>query len=114
MEWHLDSILADLDGVDTDGVDTDAVLSALAHEERQQVLSYLATIREPASFDDLRAALDAVTVDTSGDEADRLAVRLHHVHLPKLAAADLVTYDPATGEAETTDLGREIGTAIRA
>nr|WP_083687755.1 hypothetical protein [Natronorubrum daqingense] len=39
---------------------------------------------------------------SSANESDRVALSLHHVHLPKLAAHDLIEYDRTDGYLEPT------------
>jgi len=68
--------------------------SPLAVELRRRVLEYFdaATCRT-ASLDDL-ARYAVMRLDGSRDlSADRIRIRLHHVDLPKLAAADLIDYE---------------------
>lgn len=71
----------------------DAALRALADEHRRLTIQFLMEApEETASFDELR---DHVTAHSSGDSGPReVAIRLHHVHLPLLADADIVDYDP--------------------
>lgn len=35
--------------------------------------------------------------DTARDERDEIAMALHHIHLPKLATADVLDFDPSSG-----------------
>lgn len=42
----------------------------------------------------LSVALGSGTSADGPDDCDRLAIELHHVHLPKLAAAGLLEYEP--------------------
>ncbi|MFB6143039.1 MAG: hypothetical protein ABEJ30_06820 [Halorientalis sp.] len=67
----------------------DDVFDLLAHDRRRDVCLFLTrTDRSVVTVDELAAAL-AVDADR-----ERLAVDLHHRHLPKLAAAGVVDYDP--------------------
>ena len=62
----------------------------LASARRREVVAYLcARPEEPVPLDELVEHLLAV-----GDAADRerVLVSLHHVHLPKLAEAAVITY----------------------
>ncbi|PSP75123.1 hypothetical protein BRC81_16730 [Halobacteriales archaeon QS_1_68_20] len=81
--------------IETDAPDWDAVLDALTDERRRIVLTALYRAGEPTTPTELAAEVAAKV----GDEASVEAVHrnLHHVHLPKLAAAGLVEYDPDAG-----------------
>jgi hypothetical protein len=61
------------------------VLSALAARPRRRVLVGL-----------LDGSLDIETVAEGSDDPDSMAIRLRHVHLPKLAEAGYVEWDPDT------------------
>lgn len=75
----------------------DEVYVALADECRRRVLHILASGRCPV---DVRTiATEVARRDRSVDE-DRVLVMLNHVHLPRLAEADLISYDPAAGIVE--------------
>lgn len=84
--------------VDTDPGRVDAVLSALAHARRRTVLSLLADAgTEGLELADLAARVAA----DSSEETPRVAeTGLRHVHLPVLADAGLVEYDPDSGVAK--------------
>lgn len=74
-----------------------AILGLLADEERRLVISQL------RAHDDNAMSLDALADACRTDDTAAPAVtpmRLHHATLPKLAAADLVHYDPATETVE--------------
>lgn len=64
--------------------------------QRREVVRHLTENGGEARFDDL--------VDLFAMEADptMTAVRLHHVHLPKLQAAGAVEWDDDTGEVRLT------------
>ncbi len=74
----------------------------LADGNRRRVLSYLSDApADDVTFDELCERLSdsagrGAGITTQGGR-DRLALRLHHEHLPKLADAGLVEYDPRRG-----------------
>ncbi|WP_455550171.1 DUF7344 domain-containing protein, partial [Halorubrum lacusprofundi] len=75
---------------------TERMLAVLADQQRRRILQHLET-----SFDDrvsvsrlARAVAEMSTTTKTGDKVERAAIRLRHVHLPKLAEAGLVDYDP--------------------
>jgi hypothetical protein len=79
-----------------------AVTSELSADERYRVLSaerrrltldVVADRTAPVGLDDVaRRETDADVPDAAAVE--RVAVSLHHVHLPKLSDAGVVQYDP--------------------
>jgi len=80
----------------------------VARPIRQDVVSLLAGQDQRLTVDDLATELQ---IQTQHDQAayprniQQLQTRFHHVTLPKLAAVDLVAYDPAnhtTGRTERT------------
>lgn len=70
----------------------DAVLKLLARRPRRLILHYLAA-EDDAAFEDLITFVIDHDVDVETDDHDRLLIALYHLHLPKLAAADLIDYD---------------------
>lgn len=86
--------------LDGDSYATDVLLEAMANRRARYVLSYL----DSASVDvlDLEELADGVAeweveAGVATDLEDcrhRVAVDLHHNHLPKLADAAIVDYDP--------------------
>jgi len=81
---------------------TDTVVAALANHRRRAVLTYLqqaqsgtATIEELASF--VTEHEDEQSSTPPDTDEQNVTVSLHHAHLPKLADADLITYDPDRG-----------------
>lgn len=72
--------------------------SLLASESRRTTLRVLRDCDLPVGLDALAAAVVAEGTETLSAgcrEIDRVAVRLHHVDLPKLARAGYVEYDTA-------------------
>ena len=76
---------------------TDQLFDVLADPYRRIVLSRLFEHDEPMSVDVLAAEVAEATeswgAGAPAGDSRRIAVRLHHVHLPKLAAAGLVERD---------------------
>ena len=72
----------------------DALFEALADAQRRRILAYLdATDDDVAAYSDL---IEHVADDSAGEsttDRDRIAVSLHHNHLPKLADVGVVEYD---------------------
>lgn len=83
----------------TDGPFLDATFALLRDPRRRALVSILADRNPPVSLTGLATAVAArelETDDVPAEQADAVAVTLHHVHLPKLADGDIVTYDPVT------------------
>lgn len=78
----------------------------LASERRRLILDVLAERSTPVDLADLAAAVATRESDgeTDGD-VDRVALTLHHVHLPKMAAHGVVGYDPDAGRIESSPRG---------
>jgi hypothetical protein len=79
----------------------------LADERRRTVLDVLAQRGATVTFEALAAAVDDCERARAVDDAtrDRIRVSLHHVHLPKLAAAGLLLYDPLSKRVEVRPAG---------
>ncbi|QLG26424.1 hypothetical protein HUG10_02215 [Halorarum halophilum] len=95
---RLRSDIGTSEGADTTG----QLLRTLANERRRSVLATLRESEEEvASLADLTTEL--VRDDAEGKETpveqrlERVAVSLHHAHLPKLEASGLVEYDEQAG-----------------
>lgn len=78
----------------------DRVLKVLSHPIRRAVIDYCCNADDPtASIDDL---VDHVARTRGlGDDAealDRVSLLLHHHHLPKLADASVIDFDPRQGQ----------------
>ncbi|WP_224447938.1 DUF7344 domain-containing protein [Haloprofundus salilacus] len=97
--------------LDADGCDE--LFDSLAAARRRAVLLELAERGGPLSIDDLTRALverrDRRVAqytqfdETTTERVERLRIDLYHVHLPKLAAADLVAFDHETRRVSTTE-----------
>lgn len=85
---------------DRDSLPTDELHRLLANSRRRLVLSYLQSHpAEGAAVDDLVGAVARGEQPDPGPAThrERIQVDLHHVHLPKLADAGVVGYDPVAG-----------------
>lgn len=71
----------------------DDALAAMGNTERRRLL---VALLETNPLDDDPAAVSEVVVD--GQQLDRTLLRYYHVHLPKLAALDLIEWDRERGE----------------
>lgn len=82
----------------TQTVSTEEALALLSDGRRRQVLRHL--IGTGGSAVELTGLIDGITSGEPrvegeyGPAAHRVRTRLHHVHLPKLAEAGIVEYDP--------------------
>lgn len=73
----------------------DRVFEALADAHRRRLLSALAAFKEGDA--PLTVPEDVLEQSPDADaDPDALATRLHHAHLPKLAAMEYVEWEPAT------------------
>lgn len=75
----------------------DVVFEVLADEDRRRVCLHL-TQEDPQviTVDEL---VDGIASDRPEPERERLAIDLHHRHLPKLAAAGIIDYDARSNTA---------------
>lgn len=86
----------------------DTVLHLLANDRRRHALSCLLDADDWMAVTDVAREIaererDEPTADVSTEEIERVAASLHHVHLPKMAEADVVNFHRkrdavATGE----------------
>lgn len=71
----------------------------LAAERRRLALDVLADRTAPVDLEDLATAISAREADAPPRPTytdDRVAITLHHQHLPMLDEAGVVDYDPAS------------------
>lgn len=82
----------------------DEVYEILAHDERRAILGVLASGEgelDVGGLVDRHREWDGA----SGADEQRYTIRLVHQHLPKMADAGLITYDPDVGYVSITDAG---------
>ncbi|WP_277540511.1 DUF7344 domain-containing protein [Haloarcula laminariae] len=89
-------------------VPVDDVLACITDRPRRVVLSVLRDRTAPISTDELATTTAATLagkslVDVTHEERDRVRLRLHHAHLPKLDEADLVEWDVDEGAVAGAD-----------
>lgn len=72
------------------------VLAALGHPLRREVLRYC--VEQSTRDTDLYSLTDHLVAEGRHDERERVALLLHHLHLPKLADMGLVEFDPKSGQ----------------
>lgn len=79
----------------TDTVTLTTAYEVLADKTRCAVLTYLANVDHAVSLDalvdDVAAELTSGKVDSRF--RDRVIIQLHHIHLPKMDAVDVIDYD---------------------
>ena len=76
----------------------------LAAERRRLALDYLADRTGPVDIEELAAAIAARETDENSPDDDtvrQVAISLHHVHLPKMAAIGVIDYEPASSVVES-------------
>lgn len=77
---------------------TDDILVILGHPLRREILRYCA--EQSKRETDLDALTDHLVAERGDDEAERerIALLLHHLHLPRLADDGIVEFDPKSGQ----------------
>lgn len=86
---------------------------ALAERPRRRVMAYLLEHQETtrAELADVLSGWEATEDEgtmTTPERREEITVRLHHVHLPKLADAGLITYDQADGRVCMSELSEPV------
>ncbi|WP_436925993.1 DUF7344 domain-containing protein [Halosimplex amylolyticum] len=85
------------------GLNTEARYDLLADGRRRLALAELAERSAPVALEDLATAVAARETEApspSVDVVERVAVSLHHAHLPRAADLGVVDYDPETKQIE--------------
>lgn len=79
----------------------------LASERRRAVVDVLTTLAAPVDLEVLVeavAAYEAGVDDPTDERTGRVAISLHHQHLPMMAEVGVLEYDPSTNRIVSTDL----------
>lgn len=84
------------------GDEQDTLFEALSHSHRRFVLQYLTARDGSQTVSEMATALatwqtDQPAGDRSAAGVEKIESALHHHHLPKLAAASIIEYDPTGG-----------------
>lgn len=91
-----------------DRLNRDVVFDLLNSSRRRMVLSYLREHGREITVTELAGQIAAMEHDTdveslSREQRKRVYVSLYQTHIPKLADAGVVDYDPETGTVEPTE-----------
>lgn len=80
----------------TDAATLITAYEVLADKTRCAVITYLATVNSSVSLDALvdDVAVSLVSAGVDPQVRERIEIRLHHIHLPKMDNAGVIDYDP--------------------
>ena len=86
----------------------DSILDLCRDQHRRIVLATLAAEQRSVTLNDLTQSVleynhQTAPAEASEDVLTEIRLSLHHKHLPKLASAGLVTYDPDRQVVEPTE-----------
>ena len=92
---------------------SDEFFRVLASTVRRRVLFALLT-NEQFSTEELAELLYGWASTTSEHATyEQIRTELHHVHLPRLAASDLVEFEPQTGTVQRVELPEAVRAVVR-
>jgi len=83
------------------------IYDVLACDERRELLLYLQDIRVAGPERVAQRLLERGGGSTEA-ESDEVSLRLHHVHLPKMAEAGLLTWDSQRNRVTLSALGSKL------
>lgn len=97
-----------MDTVERDTLPLDTVYEVLSNRLRRDALFFLALHDRPLMLNDLTKEIvvrreNASITEISGEKLHRVATALYHRHVPKLAAAGVVTFDSDRRLVEPTE-----------
>jgi hypothetical protein len=95
----------------TDRIEWSNIYTALAHDERRELLRYLQAV-QASQFEDLAQQLLKQESGSAEEKSDAIRIRLHHMHLPMLAEAGLLTWDSQRNRATVTALGTQLSAEL--
>lgn len=81
----------------------DATLDLLSNRRRRYVLYYLREQGDTVTLEELAEQIVAWESDDRGVDKQQVLADLHHSQLPRLAEADVVTFDAENGYASLAD-----------
>ena len=95
------------------------IFRALANEHRRRILQYVVNADEPVTVEGVAIQLteweDELTILGNADvKNEEVEAALYHVHLPEMAEAGLLEYDPSSEEIEHGEYSEEAWAQVRA
>lgn len=96
-----------------DSPSRDAFYDVLADRRRRYAVESLGECQTPMAVADLASEVAkreraAPLTEISAEERERVAISLHHIHLPKLADCDVVEYAQERGEVSLSTEGERV------
>lgn len=85
-----------------------AVFKLLSHHRRRAVIQYLSTQAGTTAVSDVADQIALLEGEHTRDRYERICTSLVHSHLPMLADAGIVNYDPSREVVELRDQATEI------
>lgn len=83
------------------------IYAALSNDERRELLRYLKDVHV-AQIEDVAQQLLKRESGSAEGKSDAMKIRLHHMHLPKVGEAGLLTWDPQQNRIALTALGSQL------
>lgn len=93
--------------VTVDRAEWDEIYVALARGERRELLRYLKDV-QVAQFEEVTQQLLKRESGSAEEKPDAMRIRLHHMHLPNLVEAGLLTWDSHQNQVTLTTLGSQL------
>lgn len=94
-----------------DRTEWSTIYDSLAHGERRELLRYLKDV-QVAQIEDVAQKLLKQESGSVEEKSDAMRIRLHHIHLPKLVEAGLLTWDSSQDQVTLTTLGSQLPAAL--
>lgn len=94
-----------MEALDTVDIDPSEKCDLLAEKQRWLVLDIISGITSPIELEELSvrvASFESGTL-TKDDAVERVAISLHHIHLPRLADVGVLDYDQESNVIEPTE-----------